>query len=268
MRRLFALICIPATLAATEFAPWFGRSLEIEWRSTALFQFFNSIATPVKPTHYKSFAQFYTGSLSSSFDRIAIEMEMTCAATHHRSFGLDNMRVTGRYLFLNDVVGDEVSATVGATLSAAMRKAVYDLSSFHHSAFEAEGHLAVGKELSCSSFWVQRGWGLLALGTGTRGRPWVRADLAFERNYWDFQEWQLFAHSLWGLGDRNIHLRREFKGYGLIKHRSVDLGIRYTRMIGHIGGRASFEYARRVYALNFPKNCNSYLFRLTYPFGI
>ncbi len=268
MKRLFACLLLPLALSATELAPWFGRSLEIEVRETNLIQYFRKVATPIKPTRYPSCSQFFTLGTSSAFDRISVELELTLANTPHRSFGFDNFRGTGRYLLLDDVIGDPISLAAGVTLAGVGRRAFKDLSSFHNAKFEAEGHLAFGREVSCQMFWVSRWWGLLAAGIGGKGCPWMRANITWERNFWDLHSWQFFVHALWGFGDYDIDLCRQFEGYGLIKHRSVDLGLRYTRIFGSLGGRFSFEFVQRVYAWNFPEYAQIGMLRFTYPFGL
>jgi hypothetical protein len=267
IKPILALL-LPFALGATELAPWYGRSLEIEPRATALFQYFRSIATPFPQTKYISFGQFYTLSAASSYDRVGAEVELTMATTPVRTFGFDAFRATGRYLLLDDVIGDWISITAGTTLSASCRPAVRDISAFHHGNFEIEGHLAFGKECSCHSFWVSRWWGLFALGMASRGCPWMRTDFTLERNFWDCSSWQVFVHTLWGCGDYNIDLRRGFEGYGLIKHRSVDLGFRASTLFGSSGGIVSFQIAQRLYAWNFPKYATLAFLRFTYPFGL
>lgn len=262
MKFLIFSLLLPLALQATELAPWYGRSLEIELRGSALLQYFRSIATPVKPARYHSFGQFYTLSSATSFDRIGAELELILAKTPARSFGFDNFRFTGRYIALDDVIGDPVSLTIGATLTGAGKRAVYDISSFHHGIFEIEAHAALGREVPCERFWVSRWWGLFGCGTAIDGRPWLRGNLTLERNFWDIHALQAFVHTLWGLGKYNINLKKPFPGYGLINHRSVDLGLRYS------AGVFSVEGVRRVYAWNFPKNATLLMLRITYPIGL
>ena len=66
-------------------------------------------------------------------------------------------------------------------------------------------------------------------------------------------------------GNKNIR-PHHFTGYGKIRHRSVDVGLRYT--IGlKCGATFCLQYARRIYAYNFPENANLAFVELFYPLG-
>ena len=71
-------------------------------------------------------------------------------------------------------------------------------------------------------------------------------------------------NTLWGLGKKifaiTFHDNLHFKGYGKINHKSVDLGIPLWLYDGMLG-TLSLQYARRVYAYNFPKNANLVLLK-------
>ncbi len=265
---LWIVALLPALVSGTELAPWFGESFQLDLRGSVYLQQFTFIATK-QPNRYSSFDQFYTASLSTNvMDIVNGEAELTLANTRHRSFGFDNVRFTGRTLVWDDITGDLLSLTVGATVTAANRCAVDDLGSFHHGTLALESHLAFGRETPCAQFWFLRWWGVLGYGIANEGKPWFRGDLYWARNFWDTREIRLFVHSLWGLGDHSIKLDKKFHGYGPIKHRSVDLGIRFCSQIDCVDSTLSFEYVRRLHALNFPKYANVFMFRIFYPLGI
>lgn len=267
-RAIFSLVLLPLFVGATEFAPWFGRYGEIELRTTAFFQFYPYIATPIHPNCYSSFDQFCNLSVVSSVDTVSAEAELSFANTRHRSFGFDCVRLTGRYLLMNDIIGDWLSLTAGVTLIGAGYQALRDLSSFHHGTLELETHIAFGKEVSSHCYWVQRWWGFFAYGVANKGKPWLRGDLTWEKNLCDLQQIQVSVHSLWGIGNRNIFDFKHFPGYGPFRHRSVELGFRYTFILKRLDGRFSLEYARRLYAQNFPAAANRVMLRLYFPFGL
>ena len=108
---------------------------------------------------------------------------------------------------------------------------------------------------------------MMALGFAEKGNPWGRLQMQYEKNYCDMATLYAFAHFLFGFGDKNIHSAHYFKGYGPIKHRSVDLGVGGAKRFESdwiVGLQATY----RVYAYNFPKN--AFLAKLTveYPLSI
>ena len=221
IRLLFAwLILSPLMGFATDLKPWYDRYLEIQPKATYIFQSYSKIKTGEGTLHRSSNDHFLNFSVSGAYDRWSAELETTFAATRHRSFGFCDARLTGRYQWLDDVVGDPVSLVTGVTLTQACKIALHDPSCFYHGKFEAEMHLAVGKEIACEQFWTSRGWGVLGLGLADTGSPWIRADFAWEQNWCDVHEFEIALRTLWGCGGENFH-RYHFKGYGPIKHYSI-----------------------------------------------
>lgn len=261
-------LSLPCFLMSTEFSPWLSRDFEIETRGTILYQNYNHINTGHGRVHRHANDQFYTLSADISGLNWSAEIETTLANTHSQRPALDNLRITGRYRLFNDIEDDWLTITPGFTLTKAFKHSVRDVSSFHHGEIEAELTLALGREFSCGAFWQSRWWTVLGVGEGDHGYPWLRGDLNWDYNWWDLQQLRLFAHTLWGLGHKNISNHPfHFHGYGPIRHQSVDLGIRYSYLF-EFGGTFSLEYARRVYAHNFPAQANLILAQFLYPFGL
>jgi len=264
------LACVGGMLSATELAPWFGKTLEIEGRATTRVQCYNLLDTKSGSKKHPACDVFVDLSAATAVDlivNVSAELEAVLAATRHRSFGFDSFLFTGRYLWLNDVIGDPISLVTGATISKVFRPARHDIGVFHHGGIQCEFHVAAGKEFSCEQFWLSRGWGVLGLGIADQGSPWLRANLAWERNWWNRHELKIFMDSLWGLGNRSLNLKHHFPGYGPIHHQSIDTGVRY-RIAFESGAALSFEYAYRLFANNCPEYVNLLMVRLFYPFGL
>ena len=207
-------------------------------------------------------------SLAIAKDELNAELEITGADTGAHHFGWDNIQLTGRYSWTNDVVGDPVTIVTGLTLRRAWKQAVNDLSSFHHGRTEGEIHVAAGKEFVCEQFWMSRMWGLFAIGTADKGSPWLRSSVNWECNWWDRHEVRLSVRGLCGLGGNGLNLNKPFRGYGPIRHRSLDFAVRYSYFVETLDGRCELEYSHRVYAKNFPKNANCILATFHYAFGL
>lgn len=281
MKYLNAFLCFAlsliSSLSARELSPWFSKQLEIELRSSCLYQAYPAVQSPSQSHSSKDI--FLTFGTESSIDsslfsffgfpdigEISGEIELIFADTHHRPFGFDSAQATLRNLWLNDGIGDPVSLSTGLTIIQACQRSLHDPSSFHHGKFEAEFHLAVGKEHICFSTWTTRWWGIGALGTADAGSPWLRANAAFEWLTQDQRQiFRVFMDTLWGFGQNNFHYKK-FHGYGPVRHQSVDLGIRYTYDFD-IWGLLGLEYSYRVYAKNFPMETSRLLATYTFPLG-
>lgn len=262
------MMCLlPLAGMATDLKPWYSRYLEIQPKATYLYQHYNSINDGHHNASRTSNNNFLTLSVGGAYDIYSVELETTLAATHHRSFGFCDFKLTGRYQWLDDVVGDPVSLVTGVTVIQDFKIARNDISCFYHGGIEGEFHVAVGREKVCEQFWTSRWWGVGVFGIADIGSPWIRADLGWDRNWWDVHEIGLRMYTLWGLGGERLNLEKHFHGYGPIHHQSIDLCINYhyhSECYGIFGA----GYAYRVYARNCPSYVNMVELSYLYPFGL
>lgn len=270
MSKIFYLLflLLPFLSHGTDLKPWFRNDCEFEARSDLLYQNYNSVSIP----HHRNFKrnendEFITLSVIYPFKRYCGEFEVTAAHTRHQKYGWDNFRITGRYQWLDDTDGDPFSLVTGITLGEPYSRALHDISSFHHGHVEGELHVSFGKEYGypCNKNYLFRWWNVTGVGVAEEGSPWVREDFAIEYNHDNRQQIRAFMNTLWGKGKKNLRIHH-FKGYGSINHKSVDLGIRYGLSLGCLG-TLGLQYARRVYAYNFPQNVNLVLFQYDFTFG-
>lgn len=275
MRKTAALLgLLPSLLAITpiqaaDLRPWYPRFAEIQPQATYLYQNYQTVQSPDGDFHYSSNDSFLTLSAGIPYYQWYGEFDVVLANTRHRTFGLDNLNLTARYQIWDDVAGvDQYSLVGGLTVFTAVKRAVRDISSFHHGQIEAEAHLAIGKETSdnCERFWNSRWWGIVAVGIADIGSPWLRLNYQWEKNFFDIYQWGVFANTLWGFGGDNLS-HHHFRGYGPIGHRSVDVGLFATYNF-EWGGILTASYAFRAYARNFPANTNLLSISFLYPFGL
>lgn len=264
---IFIFLLLPACVISTELLPWTERDLEIQTRLTYFLQSFDYVSASHGPNRYPSNDHFLTLSFPLSIMRWSVELEATASKTRHHTFNMDNAKLTGRYQWLNDVIGDPISFITGISLCEVFKMARHDIGIFHHGSFETELHASIGKEISCYQFWTSRWWSVLGVGMGDVGFPWLRFDGGWEHNWWDVNKLRLFTHTLWGLGNRNLNLARHFPGYAKIQHQSIDVGTRYSHLLEN-GLMLSLEYAYRLYSRNCPKNVNFFLVQFHYPLPI
>lgn len=261
-------ISFPLTVCATQLKPWFGNVFEFEARATYFAQNFENMDTGLGPQYYNSNDNFGALSLATNiWGNWNVELEVVAGETRAHSFNFDSALLTGRFLVLDDVIGDPVSLTVGITAIQTNRISLYDPARFHHGFLGAEFHAAVGRETVCGARWNRRWWVVGAVGTADIGSPWMRGDAFYEFQLKCQSSLELGVRTLWGFGDDNILLLEDFAGYGPIAHRSVDLGVAYIYRFD-IWGSLRLEYRHRVYAHNFPEQVNFFLVEYLYPFGL
>lgn len=265
---LFIFSFFPFMCAATDLKPWFGREYEFEIRTTLLYQNYDSLAIPHHSSEIHTANDvFLTLSVAYPFRRYCGEFEATAAHTHHQHYRWDNFRVTGRYQWMDETDGCPFSLVTGITITEPYSRALHDISSFHHGHIEVEAHLSFGKKYGypCSQLYLFRWWNVIGIGKAEEDDPWYREEVACEFAYDTIHQFRGFIHALWGAGGK--HLRpHDFRGYGDIKHRSIDLGVRYSYTLD-CWGTLSLQYARRVYARNFPADANLVTFEYYFPFN-
>lgn len=268
LKFLFLLLFVPFISETTDLKPWFGNRYEAEIRATLLYQNYSSISIP----HHCSYTRhehdtFTTLSAAYPFKRYCGEFEATTAHTRHQKSDWDNFRITGRYLWMDELDGDLLNLVTGITITEPYSRALRDVSSFHHGHIEGEANLSYGQIYRTPSHPddLIRWWNVFGIGIAEKGSPWLRGDAVCEYCVAEVHHIRGFINTLCGLGRSNLHTHH-FKGYGPIKHKSVDVGVRYGFTIGNLG-ILSIQYARRVYAYNFPKNANLFSFEFYLPFG-
>lgn len=259
------ILLLSVSLQGVELKPWYPQMLQLQGWLDYRFQSFPSVDAQRNYGHYSSNDHFVDGSLLLVYDPYSLQVETEFADTRKRNFDWDHIALTGRYLFLDDNIGDPVSFTAGLTLSRAWREAVNDISSFHHGRNEAFLHLALGKQNIYGADWSSRWWGILGVGTADRWTPWLIANAAYEWNCFQPHRFSFHLDSLWGCGNHQLKVD-DFGGYGPIDHRSIDLGIRYSYEF-ECYGVFSLGYAYRVYAHNFPKQTSQLTLCYIFPFG-
>lgn len=253
---------------ATEYEPWLGNFYEFELRSSGVYQGYAEISSGSHLKKYSSSDIFLNLSLSIARPDPdgSLEFEITEARTRRQRGDIDQLQLTGRYLWQDDVAGDLVSLITGISYIQAFSSSLKDVSSFHHGLYNAEFFISLGQEKAEGTLWDARWWSLFAIGMAEQGSPWLRFRLNYDKRWYEKHETNLFLHSLWGLGRHALHLHH-FYGYGPIQHQSIDLGLRYTYLFKFYGS-ASLEYSYRVYAYNFPAYTHHVVAQVLYTFGL
>ena len=262
------LLLQPFILLTTEYAPWYGRYLELYPKITYRYQTYREIDTPAKDLFYKSNDQMLDASISSSYDVYALELEVFSADTKAHTYFFDSVRLTARYQLTDDVIDDPFSSTIGVNFNQVSTKGLEDIGLFHHGQVEGELFIAVGKEFAPKDFWVKRSYAVLGLGAGDHGSPWLHGILAFEKKFCNSQKIAFSLEGLFGFGDKNILTTKDFHGYGAIAHRSLDLKCSWEQFIAQTNALFKIEGAYRLFAYNYPKNAFNLYMSITYPLSL
>lgn len=259
------LLVLPQLLGAVvDYRPWFSRDLELQPWLSYRYQQYNRINGNGGSFTRNENDSFFDAGAGIAALGYAVDLEAEIAKTSHQNYACDHFSLTGKYQLSDDVIGDSLSAVTGLTFTHAFKHSLFDISSFHHGKFEYEWYISAGREKSCGSFWLSRFWGVAAVGIADRGSPWIRADCTWERNWWDIHRVQVFIRTLWGLGEHGLTEERPFRGYGSIRHQSIDVGAGYVYQFEEYG-RVGLDYAYRLYARNFPSRVNTVVLTYVYP---
>lgn len=268
-RLVYSLIIflLPMMGWTVEYQPWIGNYLEFEWRSALRYQYIHDLSSRSHLESYLSNDWFASTGLSfAAKPNFSLDVEGVAAWTRKQHGAIDQIRLNGRYVWLDDIAGDPVSLTTGASFIQSFSWSLKDISSFHHGRSEAELFFSVGKEWAKGEAWLSRLWAMGALGAAERGSPWLRFHIAYAARLCCHHEFEVFTRTLWGLGHKPL-CRHHFHGYGPIQHQSMDIGFRYHYLIDFFGS-LSIEYANRVYARNFPLATHQIQLSVLYLFGL
>lgn len=258
--------CIP--LFSMEERPWFGNLYEVEIDASYAYSFFHKVNRG-KPSLRKTWQDHLaTLNIGSRIEENwSFEAEIQGDAASRRSFGYSSIALQGRYLCLDDVVGDAISMAIGMTLRQTSKTSLHQLSTPYHAPFTAELHSAFGKEWVNQSHWIQRLFVFGAFGKGNRGASWWRADCVYLNTHCDRVEWSLFLLGYFGCGNKQSVPTSHFHGWSQIAHSSLDFGMS-LRFFFIPWGSCKFAYVRRLYAHCYPERANFFIASYELPFSL
>lgn len=264
---ILGLFLAPTLLYSLERKPWFADFLETR------------LVTEIEYNRYRYVDHAKEQFSSASNDKGVLvglgmspymnwdcDVEIEFVNTPRQPFSYGNAAIQGRYLFLNDTIGDPVSLSAGVSVREVSARSVRDVSSPYHYYCNFELSGAIGKEWDRGPNWLYRSYAWGALGMANKGSPWARSYLAVECNIQDRHQIALFGDGYFGFGNQKEVDTYNFHGYASIHHQSVDLGISYKYRFP-LWGSLLFSYERRVYAFSFPQDVNFFFLRYELPFS-
>lgn len=265
---LIGAVFLPSLCIGLEVQPWFGDVYEFHWMASYAYGRFSAIqgAAPQLKRPFNSNLIYTSLEFCPSSDW-SVDGDLQVADTTAMPFNFRSSALQVRYLWLDDIVGSPITLSTGGNFRITSQAALNDVSCPSHSTADFELNFSLGREFDPSESWRWRLWCFGALGQGVAGSPWVRAIAAIETNIEDQHKWALYATGSNGYG-RHSHINPEhFNGYGKVRQKSIDVGIRYGYRIG-VWGTLRAEYQRRVLAKAYPQNVNTFIVSYLLPFSL
>ena len=260
-------IMLAVSGVALEHQPWFGDVFQFHFLGDYTYSRFPSFQNgyPKLQQPFNSHV-IYLGLDFSPSPIWSVDFDIQLADTTKTPFSFRTIAAQGRYLWMDDIIGDPISLVTGVSGRFTTSKNLKDISCPSHGNVDIELNVSLGKEFEASNNWLFRTWFYGALGHANRGSPWVRGILSLETNIDDSHKIALFAEGINGYGRHaRVDINR-FYGYAKVREKAVDVGIRYGYTIG-VWGTLRAEYSRRVLAKSAPQYVNFYSVSYLLPFS-
>ena len=258
---------LPVIAPALEIQPWLGSVYEFHFLGNYSYSRFNSVQGSLPQLNAPFNANVaYMGLDFTMGPEWAVDMDVQFADTTQMDFNFRTGALQGRYLWLDDLVGDSVSLTTGFNARGTPSYALHDVSCTSRSNLDFELNCSVGKEFEANPNWLIRLWASGVLGQGIWGNPWVRGVAAIETNIMEQHKIGIFAEGVNGFGRHTHVLIDHFDGYGKIRYKAIDLAIRYGYRLG-VWGTIRAEFAHRFLAKAYPSEVNTWAISYLLPFS-
>lgn len=248
---LFSFRCF-----AIELQPWFGNIYEFSFFSKYTYSTFSKVNSSTTPFEGKEKDHLVYFDLEFPFSSdVSLDADLEFMDDRAQHFSFRSAALQSRYSFLDDIIGDPFALTIGINFRAVAKAFTHDISTFYPGVANFEGTLALGKEFTKDESWRFRLWGIGAFGIAEKGSPWVRGKVSVEGNHEEAFRWALFGEGYHSYGRHSTVDLNDFRGYGSIRAKVLDLGIKIGYNFGVLG-TLSAEYKRRVVAKRAPENEN------------
>lgn len=250
MKQFCLLLFVVNALWAQDLRPWIETPLKFVVELDIAGEWFDAFDSDAKEISYTGRNFLVDGEVRFA---TSSSLEFSCglctSKTHQKTFSLDAFQESAKWIFLEDRLGDPVSASANLILTQAFSRAVRDPSLFYPGNFSVELLFSQGKEWDCDPCSGYRLFAIEGIAFSS-GSPWLIAEGGVE---YFIETGHLFGAKLsgqYGLGSRTL-CPRHFDSYGSIQFRTVDLNCYYTlRTEDWIYYTFAIEY--RAFARNAP----------------
>lgn len=273
---LVLAMCVSLELSAFDESPWFSRFYEIYPSVEYRLQTYSSVDKQKHCENFSSTDHFLTFGLGATTcipkdwvtptTNCNTQAQLTLAQTKCQGgMHANDFQILYRKPLTEDTIGDFLSSTAGLKLIQASHAARRDISVFVHGGIGLEAQLALGKEYAPADEWLFRYWALGAAGVGDTGSPWIRGDGYVEFLYCGIWKNTFLVKSLFGMGHDTL-CPDCFRGYGSIRHQSIDAGWKVERRGDWLNITGGVAY--RFYARNCPERVFQAIASIELPFGL
>ena len=258
----------PISLFGFLLQPWYFTVGEFQCCPTYSYSYYPSVSKGENPSSYHCSDHRIALNAGVQFwPNWEMQLESDFLHSLKLNWGLERFGLQLRHIFLDDVIGDPMSLSLGLQGFYVPTRSMRNVSVPYHGQGNAELGIAIGKEIDRLYDWLFRFWGFLGLGMANRGSPWIRPCVAVEMKGKKRYIFKAFTEFYGGLGDdQNVNIN-DFSGYGKIAHRSIDLGLNWTYLFA-IWGDLHCAVSYRLYAHSFPKHASNISITYQLPFSI
>ena len=263
-----AVLLFSCHLFSLEEAPWLGNVYEFRLYTDFAYSQYSEISHAIKQPSYAY--NNYVNDVAAIFtptQTLELEVELNMARTPHQTYGFRSAALQARVLFLDDIAGDFVTLNAALNTRAVGGRSVRDVSSPYASYWNGEATVSVGKEFTKELDWKTRGYLFGSVGLANHGSFWNRYKASFEARFLSHQALEAFSVGYFGYGSEKDIDIEHFKGWGFIRHRSIDIGAKYS-YIFDLWGTLSASYACRVWAYSYPEREQTVQVSYTLPFSL
>ncbi len=255
-------------LGALEESPWLGDVYAFNLHANESYSRYRYIDNAVIQPHYAY--NNYVNQISFSFTpapSLGVEIECEMARTPHQLYGFRAMALGSRYRFFDDIAGDSFSLVLGGVLRSVGGRSVRDVSSPYASYMNYEVQCSLGKEFSKNANWTSRGYVMGSTGIANHGSFWNRMSAFLEGRFFDSQIFNVFTEGYFGYGSSNKVVIDDFRGWGYVRHSSLDIGASY-KYAWLLWGELGISYVYRILAKSYPQNVQTVEISYTLPFSL
>ncbi len=264
---LFALLT-SSILQGLEESPWLGDVYAFNLHSDVTYSKYRYIdnATLQPAYAYNNYLNDVSVSCTPAAS-LGVELGLEMARTPNQLYGFRSVFLASRYNVLDDIQGDPVSVIFGLILRGVGGRSTRDVSSPYASYMNYEALCSIGKEFSKKENWTSRGFVMGSVGIANHGSFWNRVYASLEGKCLESQVIKMFASGYFGYGKSKIVDTSHFRGWGSVRHSSLDLGVEY-RYILSLWGELGVSYAYRVLAKSYPQNVQTVELSYFLPFSL
>ena len=260
-------IILTGSCFSYQIKPWMDPWLEFHFEPSFMYRYYPNVEGGYNPKSYSSHDRFtQIKAYVSPLENFDAELLIEFADTRKQSLGMQSLGAQLRYQWLDCIRKDVISWITCMNLFYVSPRSLKDVSCYYHGKWNVELGQSLGKEWSFDSFLLVP-YSYISVGQANFGYPWLRCLMDLYAQYKN-SEVDCFLDGYFGLGHLNRVNVDNFYGWGKIRHKSIEIGVKYRYQISKIWGTVGFMYSYRFYAENYPSKASSFEISYQLPFSM